>query len=68
MSKDLANVLVDVSFTLDLPESVVDSIIDPEDHEDREEQLETIERAVAEEPFRWADHMTAGACETEADG
>lgn len=66
MSSELANALVDVRFTLDLPEEVVNSIVDDED--DREDQLKAIEAAVQDEPFRWADYMTGGGCETEADG
>lgn len=67
MSKHgMLNAIVRVQFSLDLPLTVIDSIVSPEDN--RQQALEEIERAVAEEPFRYADHMTAGVPEVEADG
>ena len=62
----MLNAIVRVQFSLDLPESVIESIVSP--GADRVRALEEIERAVAEEPFRFADHMTAGEPEVEADG
>lgn len=62
----MLNTIVRVQYSLDLPPGVIDSIVSPEAN--RERALEEIERAVAEEPFRYADHMTAGEPEVEADG
>lgn len=62
----LGNVIADVSFSLDLPEGVVAILV--EDDDTREAALTKIEERVKEEPFQYADYMTAGEPEVEVDG
>lgn len=62
----MVNCIADVSFSLDIPASVIEQHVEEDDT--REAALEKMEAVIKEEPFRYADLMTAGEPEVEVDG